>query len=1377
MNDARQLIGSVLTEKAAGKEKNRIFLVRENSGYREAFDILYGEEGTKCVRAGSSCVCYHAVMPHEGNRSGLLKEFYPCSSDRENIFFLQRREDNSLCVSEGIRSAARKFLQARESFLESYRYLRETMEAVPEMKSFIPEFTIYRSCAPDGSVMENGTVYIWTNNEPMETFDRFLENVRARPSAPPAKTLSVILHAILNLTECIGMMHRAGLLHLDIKPSNFGFRMRGDKPLLDAICLFDINSFVSSAGSRKQIPFAGTEGYSAGEISIKPNVKSDIYSIGATLFEAVAVYRDPKSKGFRREYYTKIPEFVRQSPLVAAMPHPGREQLEDILTRILTGCLGDFDHRRPDARELTELLKKAVACLPAPTLEENRLPDPVWDETDEDRRREERLILLQHLFAHPLYACCRRPDDSAASLAKKQKMNILLLGFGHYGQQFLDAALPLSVMYHTDAVFHVVSDNIHVCSDREIYMRNRPGLRAFVNLQEETEPDRYARIRFADFHYEPEEEDAFLAFCRACEPDYVFVAMGESALNLHLADILQTEKCSVNFVWEGTENDTIPAAGSANPVFVHGLAAQDPCRRQIEQMAYNCHMLWNRSRNEDPGTVRRKFIGDKNNYYASIASAAAVPYKLAGLGISTEDPVRAAAQYTELLRRMPDVREEMIVCEHRRWVLDKAAGDRYTCLQDPEEAVQLGIRTGSIHDRQNRRHVCLVDAAPSMPLSRIRNWDEEIPAALDPLDTVSVELHRAFRRQAQQIREKEPPAGDAVKQIRRLIRNHAGAERAFAEWYRIMTLIWNGNRLYSSRYEDLKTQFERQIGSLPAVEQKELKAQTAILHDSFYPLWKSLVHTDFKQNDAANVDRIPFVLTYPSHENLHIAVPLLTGGPGTVFGNAAQAILLNPWKITYLYRVEDPAEIGPVREAMEFVCRMIDRKHLQTRVNLLLACPPALYETVCTLDGLQQTHKRIVNVRTVPCRREETADRLYETLAKRQCRVTAVERNETYDRLFSDADRIAAWPSYRLDPCSRRFREVSGCAFLSYADTDRHLSVHDLWGEADRTADRQNDLFPAYGYVYRQVYRQNKEAWRYLCGALAAHTARQDTLAFFPSGDRTGGEPAVEKYILPAFACEAVKDILARLQEAAVVTENSSLRFYSTDAVQVTLETDPGYLAGCRELFADPYRLCHAPSLVYAGEADGFRVSMNSLVIRDFCPERYGDAVRRILQSLEEKRLIGHLTAVPCGGTFRFGFVCASHRMKTMLVQEKAALELYCYAQLVDCPAFYDVEWSAEPSWEACSGTAYGLVITRGFRILFAECITDAGRMEEACARLHRRRSAFGNQAAAVLLTDVPMQDIAGQPWEETYGVCILSADTDFRETLQKMLENTPESR
>ena len=310
MNNQRTPIKSISCDKKTlGITRGRVICLRREGSSDKGGDFF---KINGIVGEGGSCVCYDATLIGE-RKTGRLKEFYPQECLKKDApFSLERDAQNHIIASEDTKAA---FISARTDFVESYHLLRNVIEKNKnnsDFTSFIPDFSIYYACDIDGNIIEGSTAYIWTAPENLTVFEKYIDDVRKHPNTYPEHKLFTILKTMLTLTECVKILHENGLLHLDIKPGNFGIPKRKGKLLTDSITLFDVNTIYSLKSSFTTE--YGTEGYSAPEIaSGQADNTSDIYSMGCTLFSALMSNDEIETVGYSKQYYTKISQHQRQT--------------------------------------------------------------------------------------------------------------------------------------------------------------------------------------------------------------------------------------------------------------------------------------------------------------------------------------------------------------------------------------------------------------------------------------------------------------------------------------------------------------------------------------------------------------------------------------------------------------------------------------------------------------------------------------------------------------------------------------------------------------------------------------------------------------------------------------------------------------------------------------------------------------------------------------------------------------------------------------------------------------------------------------------------------------------------------------------------------
>lgn len=204
------------------------------------------------------------------------------------------------------------------------------------LNNFIPNSTLLYSKKD-----LKDAVYVWTEYDYSGiTFEEYLSLLLKDRSVPPAVKVKNILECIITLTKCIGYLHSVGLLHNDIKSSNFLLLYDANGKInTQAISLFDINSITRLHEKSPRISVSS--GYTAPEVKRrgKTSISSDIYSIGVMLLNSFVV-KDNLEYRYKEVDYKHIKQILEKSSIIFNIPlpflvHEFIEELELILKNTL----------------------------------------------------------------------------------------------------------------------------------------------------------------------------------------------------------------------------------------------------------------------------------------------------------------------------------------------------------------------------------------------------------------------------------------------------------------------------------------------------------------------------------------------------------------------------------------------------------------------------------------------------------------------------------------------------------------------------------------------------------------------------------------------------------------------------------------------------------------------------------------------------------------------------------------------------------------------------------------------------------------------------------------------------------------------------------
>ena len=1032
-----------------------ILLCGESDGviFKRTFTIV------KKLSEGSFSICYEAFHGNSGR--GVLKEFYP-----KEAYGLERDKHGQLIHSMEFKDAYERFLKDEKEYIEPYEMLLDIKQNNDnqDLATFIPSFEIYHGGDEAGNVI--GTTYIWTPDPKLETFDKICDEIHKFPNDNPEYKLVTVLNAIETLTKCILALHSAGMIHRDIKPSNFGFVKRGEEILTQTLSMFDINSISSVYGEVEGM--MGTRGYLEPEFGYEiPNNQTDIYSIGATLFHAIIVTDECENKDYlyHNEYYDRLHSLVKESKLIRTSEANSHPRLRNILTVILQKCLCERTYRYANCEELLDDLEVALYYALPSDVAGKHLSGERWVLADVEKsldinKEKNSLLAIQfHLYKYPLYRCCSNEETT---------INVLVLGFGNYGQKFLDTGLQVGQIRNKKLNVTVISDDI---TDKEIYLSERPELTDFFNIDSsliESEQT-YGDITFETIRLERRDEAAnadilqniMYEYYDTKNLHYIFIALGEDELNYTAANVCKEvfkgleNDCIISYVCE--ENQNFECEESVlYPLYVNMDFKKSALFPEIERMAFNTHLVWEKNLNIDYNIIKADFK-KRYNYEASFAGVLALKYKLYSVGIDLETTNfnDAACLFNEIIstKKNRNVKNELIWIEHRRWVTEKLCLG-WRRIKNLEECVH-----GITKDESHKRHVCIIRSRPDQKLTTeysINNnydkWDTASKSELsqlDELDRMSVELHRMFVEKAKFARRHNLLSGNNIAAIKTLIEGDKKATVAFQEWFTCLKDIWNGDIGKVFLYKGLKNSFLNATENLFNAKRKSLREQVKAFETLFYPILASMEYRDWKQDDVAMIDNIPFILTYT--EKAYLVIPFATGDNSNIFSNVAAATVVSPTRILYLYLVETEQDIKALLESVHYVIEYMKKKRLKAAVEFILLYTDDVHNLQnhdCAKKIKRIGGRRIRQVKSMMLTDMDIFSTELEAYLKQRSKgkkFFAVEKNMTrLSYMLQGAGFYNLFASYQFDSNLMKFNASSGSEMLIYITKKPYITVTDM---------------------------------------------------------------------------------------------------------------------------------------------------------------------------------------------------------------------------------------------------------------------------------------------------------------------------------------------
>lgn len=1326
-------------------------LTKEKAGSQLVRHFAIGE----CIGDGANSLCYRASS--QSGVRGVLKEFYP-----QSIAGLTRdSKSHQLLSSSAYEPEHNLFQTGMGAFHGAYITLRSftqrTDRSAANLASCIPHFELYQGCSPDGEPL--GTVYAFIPVPAYKTFEQVCSEIHSDPYCTPHRNLVSLLKTLVELASCVVTLHsdRPSLVHRDIKPANFGFLTRDSKLLEQSLTFFDADTICTVENWRTAWE-SGDAVYTPGyfDPDALRNEKmliasyQDIYAIGATVFHALVANQPPEMQHSNPESCkTYLADAVKNAPLLTAcrayLPPRFKYQLIEFLLKCFRLHEHSFKSALQVKKELDDLLSAAASSK-----SKNGKRDLAGVEKKLDNPNA-RLAMQYHLYSHPLYEYSREQD-----------VNVLLLGFGYYGQAFMDSCLQAGQLLDQALHITVFSDDQDQL-DRKIYLDERPALTQFFNVDDTQAPvvPAYGNITFQshkltfDRDGRPAVDDCINDL--KDKPHYIFIALGDDELNIDAAemclDAFLNDSTSICFVCENEKalRSDLRYNRHLLPVFVNRSIKRSKEYQELERMAFNAHLLWEKQMNVDFAKAREAFE-KPYNHSACLGNVLSLKAKLHGFGIELGklSPIEAAAAFAAKVEKDPQVRQQTIWLEHRRWVAEKIC-DGFTAITDMQACAQAGDH----RDKKNKRHTCLIPSDPKDNLAQNfykdgaiiqKRWNETgYLDGLDPLEKMSVLLHRAYYAKAKAGEEERwAQICGICDLIEQRLQDQLPAHQAWDEYYTCIKDVFNRHLHRVNQLEDFRSAF---LAHLPAEDPATnfIKSQLASFDNLFAPIIKSMQYENFKDEDVRMVDQIPFLLTYDAYDGL--IIPYTLGSNSLIFQNVAAALVINPENIVYLYHADDLSnkddiQIKELCASLSFLASFIRRKNLRAKIHFHFTFTTT-EDAECLAKALTEQLTEAgagLNISIFPtCVKDrDAAVAHFHTLVNQGVhRRFALENNDSPLSCMLQGARVhQKRRHYRFNPVQMTFAEPDECRIFTHIAKKPRLSAADILSIRKSTAVSFD--YPEFRKDYTDLWKKSREGfghpWKQLCKLLRDHLEIQSLIASF-SLQTLSDSPQELTYSVPKECYPAVSKILAAMVDAGLIKPESHLELNTSQSCRVILWDRSDNAEKFNQLFADTSRLRVKQDVEIRADKFSLKVFHNTLLVRDLSLKGVKEkaAVQNLLDYLQQQE---YLQCYSINTDQRYTFSFSTYGVKDLLTTEGKALEIYIYHKL-KASDFDDVVTSYEVLWE---GTAvrseFDAIATKGFCSFFIECKARQDLSQEFYFKLISLAEHFGVNAKAILIAD-----------------------------------------
>ena len=1050
-------------------------------------------------------------------------------------------------------------------------------------------------------------------------------------------------------------------------------------------------------------------------------------------------------KGYERKYYNEITELVNTSELITSSDSNSNIFLRAKLVAILKKCLNmSMDERYQSCTELANDLNEALSMLYPAEINES-LPKEmklalIEKELDKKKGAGAYLTLMYHLYKNPLFECEASDSD---------QLNALIVGFGNYGQHFLDCCLQIGQLLGKKLNVTVVSDNKE--RDTDIYFSSRPAIRDFFSVDGSYCKDAYGQISFLEKELDKKDSEKNEIISKELAAKYkndvyTFIALGDDNLNKDFAKAITKalakvpNKKSGGSVYFAYEGEHIQGKVCGSPVYMADDVRKKQLFKDIERMAFNAHLIWESGLNIDLSKSFSKFK-EPYNYKASISNVISIKYKLHSFGISMDDLTAAAVQcYQRITNASDDIKRELVALEHRRWVCEKICAG-WTCKTNLNDCL-----TGETNDKKAKKHICLVQSTSQEPLQSSywtkNKWDtatEEELEKLDDLDRMSVMLHQIYKREADRLRRESTLLDTYMLQLKKIVKKSHEASVAFTRWYSCLSLLWNGNDKPIKEYEKLKAGLIQASAPLNWGDFNTVKALVKIIDGRFSSILKSMRCIDYKNYDTELVNYIPFILTHKC--NLHLAIPFSIGGNTEIFKNVAAPTVVNPKEITYLLYVNRLREVDTFKSAINYIINYMDEKSVTAKLNFIVAylsdneirSALEMLEKELSADKYKERIRKIVKINV-----DDEADgaKSIGNMLISKFNVDGVEQNQAQLSVeLAKEGFYEELPNYKFDINTRKFYDTQGCASLNFVKVGQHLNVSDMvsFNGLELCFEMPSSFYNDYETLWQDAYGKNKSAWKELCSVLSEHHRRSDIIAKFHINRETD-ENNYKKYrfLVPSEAYEGVSKIISAMVELGAFGKESEVYYYTNDSCEVKVYALAKAKAGIKALMKDAYVLSQPDCIGFSVADDSICVTFDYPKVENAALKTDGCAdIKKLLSILEKDFAFITDYKEPSGECQVVSFSYATNRIKRLLTNEEDIFLVYAYHKCLKSSLFDDVKMS-----NLSLNGDFDMIVTKGFAGLVIKNISDEQDVHNSCVRLSAAARDIGINCKPVLIVD-----------------------------------------
>ena len=617
---------------------------------------------------------------------------------------------------------------------------------------------------------------------------------------------------------------------------------------------------------------------------------------------------------------------------------------------------------------------------------------------------------------------------------------------------------------------------------------------------------------------------------------------------------------------------------------------------------------------------------------------------------------------------------------------------------------------------------------------------------LDPLDKVSVKLHRLYKKEADFIRQHNLLAHAEITEVNKLVEPYPRVFNEFNKYLICLQEINAGNNQSTSMYRFHKSRLEKAVAKdLPVHIKKLVRDRVKTIDDSFAKIIQSQKYIDYKLYDRELVLNIGFILTYKTTYHLGIPIAVDNSVPGNriLFANIAAALVINPSRVTFFFDYKNSEKEALLR-ALKYSVICFENHNLRTTIRICLMSDKKVNSEF--LSSLPKLSKRIRKVDVISYNSYDPTslnDKLNDYI--RINRFSALEKNDsaTSKLLFANncyQNNLSYTYNWRLN----QFEHSEGFVDFECLPFRPILKINDLFA-VNQTVDYYSlpDLEEDYKYFWK-LYRSTRERqntekdWKALC-AILEEIDQKNRFTIDISGEITEGrEHYVEQRYMYALT-HLVKDF-KEMNPAIRLME----KYHSNSVYTVKLFAPNGVIIFFEQLLAQPQMLLnyadiHAERVsskeakVYYNDLSIVPPSENLINMK--AKEKNADAqrVKKLFKKLINDRYIAKYTDDAQNRFLSY----SSFAIKELLTQEGKLLEIFVYYSAIEESNAFEVATGVEVKNKKTTENEFDLLLTGGgYRSIILECKAQSLLKQEFYYKLHALNNKFGINSTPVIVAD-----------------------------------------